>query len=857
VTLRAICCSLALLSPGPWSLAVGQPQAWFADGYHGGIYGHYPSSFTRFMVESLERHPQWKLNLEIEPETWDFASEDTPEDFARFKALAEDQSADGRIEFVNPAYGQAYLWNIPGESVIQQLDRGILKLREHFPNALLTTYCSEEPCFTSALPGILKSFGFKHAVLKNPNTCWGGYTRAFGGELVNWIGPDGTGMVTVPRYEMESLITERTWETIANANSPEFIRGALGAGIEHPVGMCLQDAGWRFGPWLRDGRRAYQPTEYTTWRNYFERVATNAPSQEWHLSQEDIQVSLVWGAQVLQRIAQQVRTAENRLVMAEKMASMASVLAGTEWPRQALDDAWRSLLLAQHHDCWIVPYNGRRNDTWADKVERWTTGTRQASDGVILRAAQALTPAATTDKTVTVGVFNTLATARREVVDVPVPAEWRDVSTRVVNVHGVEVPAQRVGADLSEIAFCAAAPSMGFQTYRLEPGETGAARGASVSTDSEGVLQVETDLYRMEVDPHQGGAIRSWIAKALGGRELVDARAGRKLNEIRGYFFDQGRFFSTADRAATVEIVERGPVRVRLKISSEVASNPVTQWITIVQGEPRVEFKVKIDWQGSPRIGSGFEQGQAFKRDHNRKAFYEDGLKLLAYFPLNLRQQQITKDAPFDITRSRLTDTRFDSWSEIKNNVILRWVDVFDPEQKLGVALLTDHTGNYVHGPDQPLSLTLQYSGIGLWGRDYTVQGPTEVRYALVPHSGDAIEAGLWQQASAWCEPLVVQSQTNAGLRLPSKTLLAFERPGWEIPTIRTSSSNVLIRLFNASEDPTEQTVHYGAAASRVELVELDGRVIREVESHKGADGEVTFRLSLPQFGVGTLRVTP
>jgi hypothetical protein len=49
------------------------------------------------------------------------------------------------------------------------------EIHEHFPNAELTTYCSEEPCFTSALPGILKSFRFKHAVLKNPNTCWGGY----------------------------------------------------------------------------------------------------------------------------------------------------------------------------------------------------------------------------------------------------------------------------------------------------------------------------------------------------------------------------------------------------------------------------------------------------------------------------------------------------------------------------------------------------------------------------------------------------------------------------------------------------------------------------------------------------------
>lgn len=51
-----------------------------------------------------------------------------------------------------------------------------------------TTYSVEEPCFTSCLPQILKLFGFKYAVLKCPNTCWGGYTNAYGGELINWVG---------------------------------------------------------------------------------------------------------------------------------------------------------------------------------------------------------------------------------------------------------------------------------------------------------------------------------------------------------------------------------------------------------------------------------------------------------------------------------------------------------------------------------------------------------------------------------------------------------------------------------------------------------------------------------------------
>ena len=50
-----------------------------------------------------------------------------------------------------------------------------------------------------------------------------------------------------------------------------------------------------------------------------------------------------------------------------------------------------------------------------------------------------------------------------------------------------------------------------------------------------------------------------------------------------------------------------------------------------------------------------------------------------ALFPLALRGQKVFKDAPFDVTESRLTNTFFEAWSEIKNNVMLHWVDVPSP----------------------------------------------------------------------------------------------------------------------------------------------------------------------------------
>ena len=176
-------------------------QAYFADGYHGGVFGHYPAWVTRFMMDELTKHPEWRIHLEIEPETWDSVMVNDPQTYEEWRQFVNNP----RIEFANPSFAQPYMYNISGESIIRQLEYGIRKIREHFPDVTFTVYSAEEPCFTSCLPQLLKSLGFKYAVLKNPDTCWGGYTSAYGGESVFWEGPDGTRMLTVPRYACEAF----------------------------------------------------------------------------------------------------------------------------------------------------------------------------------------------------------------------------------------------------------------------------------------------------------------------------------------------------------------------------------------------------------------------------------------------------------------------------------------------------------------------------------------------------------------------------------------------------------------------------------------------------------------------------
>jgi len=831
-------------------------KAFFIDGYHGGIYGHLPVWQTKFMVDKLNQYPNWRINLELEPESWDTIKKNDIQSYNEFKEKIKDQSANGLIEYVNPAYAQSYMYNISGESIIRQFAYGIKKLQEHFPDIIFTTYSSEEPCFTSALPQILKSYGFKYASLKNPNTCWGGYTRAFGGELVNWIGPDGTKIIAVPRYAIESLKPLSTWETIASGNSVEYIQNSFKAGIQHPVGMCFQDAGWAYGPWLGNSKNVYIPTIYKTWRGYFENAAIKIPRQDWSLSQEDILVSLVWGAQVLQRIAQEVRVSENKIIVAEKLASMAKLYKEAKWQKETLDEAWRTLLLSQHHDCWIVPYNGKSGNTWADKVVGWTTNTNLRSDSIIKESINQLAKgSANESEEKYVRVFNTLGIQRMEWVRLYVPKGWKEV--KIVDINNKEMTSQIVGrvdsannsgSEVKEIIFKASVPPVGYNTYRLVRQSPSLSKiGAGVSKLANGNYKIETDLYTIIINPLQGGTIESLKTKNLNNKEFVDQDNTYKFNELRGNFYNKGGFCSSIQSPTVVDIIENGPARVKVQIKGIIADNPFIQTMTVTQGQKRIEFNLIINWKGNPAIGAFKDDAKA---NEPRKAFYDDKFKLIALFPLNLPSQKVYKNAPFDVTESKLSNTFFNRWDSIKNNIILNWVDVTDAKNNYGLALFTDHTTSYTHGNGFPLGLTLQYSGNGLFFRNYTINGPSIINYALVPHVGKWDKSHIWTEGTQWNEPLLAEVVNTIPTDIEKSLIAPVNGSGWEVSSITFEGKDLLVRIFNAEGDGTEKKLYFGIKTDKIESIELNGKVIKVIPCL--SEGIIDW--SIPRFGIRTLR---
>ncbi len=364
----------------------------------------------------------------------------------------------------------------------------------------------------------------------------------------------------------------------------------------------------------------------------------------------------------------------------------------------------------------------------------------------------------------------------------------------------------------------------------------------------DGSWSIGTDLYRILLDPRYGGAIRSWIDKKS-GKEFV--AKGKAFNELRGNFYNDGGRRTSTETPADIRILENGPLEVRAEIRGSIAGHPFVQVITAQQNRRRVDARLTIQWRSNTAIGEYFDNP---KNDQVRKAYYDDRYKLLALFPLQLAGQKVYKDAPYDVLASRLDNTFFNRWDSIKNNILLHWVDVTDKAGSYGMALFCDHTTSYTHGEDFPLGLTVQYSGNGIFYRDYIIDRPTVIDYAWIPHRGNWDKAGLWTEGAKWNEPLLTRVSPNTPQPLKlTHSLLRVTGTGYDITALTCTGNALRVRLFNAEGDNSTHKIYLGFPTDSVVEIALNGDKIRDIPIHTDPNGKRYLDWSQPRFGIRTL----
>jgi len=313
------------------------------------------------------------------------------------------------------------------------------------------------------------------------------------------------------------------------------------------------------------------------------------------------------------------RVTHDRLPVAEKFATIASLLLDADYPAEQIRNAYDDMLLYDEHT-WGMSARQQPGPVqdwdWSDKgryAHRAAGLTETCLQTSLPRIAGAI---ARKERGGYITVFNPLSFERTDVVRLTAfepkgPVEIVDPQTgevvphQVVELDGPRDPvpyaAQRYARSQFEpfhrrdLVFVAeAVPAMGWKTYRLRSVAKDAPAAAGLSI---GQHSLESPAFKVLLDS-KTGAVRSIFDKQL-GREIVDPRAAHQLNQLVARRVDTGAI--QCPQNAQVRVGQRGPVYASLVASSTLAGCPqVTQEVRVYDKLGRIEVANRVLADSTP-----------------------------------------------------------------------------------------------------------------------------------------------------------------------------------------------------------------------------------------------------------------
>ncbi len=438
------------------------------------------------------------------------------------------------------------------------------------------------------------------------------------------------------------------------------------------------------------------------------------------------------------------RQLESLLVTAEKFSAIAATSGYRDYyPERDIDEAWKIVLRNQFHDI----LDGSSIGPVYDEVGGFYRQARMRGERALDFSLETIGNAIDTrGEGFPVVVYNPLFWERTEpaFADIVVPPDaktakpWGD-TVRMTDGEGKDVPVQvlekRAQGDNTtfRVVFMAeGVPSLGYRLYRVIPAET---EGAGTTSVKASANEIENDFLKVRLDPKTG-----WI------ESLFDKTAKREVlagpGNVLEAIIDEPKemsawelgFKGLAGRAgengAILELVERGPVRVVLRVKSRFRDSTFVQDLTLYRGLPRLDCRTSLDWR-------------------------ERNIMIKAAFPLDIKSPAARFEIPYGSIARPADGTEVPA---------LRWIDVTDGSGQYGTALLNDSKYGFdvkdavmrmsvVHGATYPDS--------------EADRGRQELLYSVLPHSGDWKGAAVTRRGLELGNPLIARAPLVHGGDLP------------------------------------------------------------------------------------------
>ena len=653
-----------------------------------------------------------------------------------------DRVKEGRWEMVGGMWVEPDL-NMPdGESLVRQLLIGKRYFKEKFGVDVRIGWNPDSFGYNWQLPQIYKKSGIDYFVTQK--MAWND-TNPLPLKLFWWQSPDGSRVLTYfPHDYVNDIDPVRISSDVAiarrlNPGAPLMMH-LFGIG-DHGGGptRSMLDSGlhWtspeRVIPAMKFGKaqdffseiETKLDTEHAPTWNYKVMASGNArlpepPAGKVSLPVWNDELYFEYHRGVMTTQAnhkRNMRESEEELLNAEKYSSLAW-LFGLPYPNTSLTEAWQKTLFNQFHDLAAgsgigVIYKDSQRDY---DVVRWTT--EEATAGALKTIASEVRTASAAGG-VPVMLVNPLAWSRADVatfdVQLPGPAK---TGLSVLDARGKALPFQVLSKDPSTNTYrlLVAAnnvPSLGYEVLHV------ASSGKSAPTDLKANgLTLENSRLRVTVDP-KTGCITSLYQKRTRFESIAAGGCGNELQAFKDTPKDYDAWNIDADfekqvtkldKADSVELTEKGPVRATIRISRTWQNSKFVQEVSLYAGFDRVDVTNNIDW-------------------------HETHVLLKAAFPLAASGPEATYEIPYG-SIERPT-TRNNSWEAAKFEVpALRWADLGDGAH--GFSLINESKYGY-DAEGNVLRLSLLRSPT--WPDPDADRGHHTFSYSLYPHAGD------WKQA--------------------------------------------------------------------------------------------------------------
>jgi alpha-mannosidase len=411
-----------------------------------------------------------------------------------------------------------------------------------------------------------------------------------------------------------------------------------------------------------------------------------------------------------------MRESEEQTLNAEKYASLAW-LNGDRYPNDQFTDAWKKIAFNGFHDLAAGSGIGIIYKEAQEEFDHVRYETNEISSHSIHSLAANINTKAAGD--VPVLVFNPLAWPHTGVttVSVQMPSSAAG-GVSLLDEHNKVLPTKVLSSDAKTSTYkllvqAHDVPSLGYQVLHAVAGE----KPFKTDLKASGTT-MENDFLRVEVDS-KTGCITSLYDKKAKFESLAKGACGNQLQTFKdtpkqydAWNIDPGTYdhMTPIDKADSVELVEKGPMRAVIRVSRTWQASKLVQDIQLYADTDTVDVINDIDWQ-------------------------ETHVLLKAAFPLAASGPMATYEIPYG-TIERPT-TRNDSWEKAQFEVpALRWADLGDEQH--GFSLLNEAKYGY-DAEGNTLRLTLLRSPT--WPDPVADKGRQRFSYALYPH------AGSWKQA--------------------------------------------------------------------------------------------------------------